>query len=86
MIFYGTYTLFHGKKERENGGKIRKETEEKKKWKAVKTDVTKLLTEELSAIFSDFANILIPPVIVNASTSRLPQPFSRVDSLFVYIQ
>lgn len=42
--------------------------EEKKKWKAVKNDVNILLKEELSAIFIDFAGILIPPVVVSAIT------------------
>lgn len=42
--------------------------EERKRWKAVKDDVNKLFSEEITEIFTDFAMIMIPPIVVLGET------------------
>jgi len=42
--------------------------EEEKKWKSVKNEVSKLLSDEVYGIFTDFANILIPLIVVAGET------------------
>ena len=44
--------------------------EERKRWKEVKDDVLKLLSEEITEIFVDFASILIPPIVVSISSDE----------------
>jgi hypothetical protein len=44
--------------------------EENKRWKAVRDDVNKFLSEEIAELFSDFSFILIPPPIVSLSADE----------------